>query len=174
MYNGLVKRFGKGGVADVMLVSPQVYELRDGPRDTELYWDADGGSHGERNWKWGGNSTADLDASLSSFEVLDEVLQTLADATAYPRLKRIVVAGHSAGGANSLPATEAIEKSALAAAGALRPSTRAVATAPRCESPLPPSVEHAVSAAVKRKAPAHAGMHDLKHMKNRSMIKIGG
>ena len=31
-----------------------------------------------------------------------------------------------------------------------------------------------VSAAVKRKAAAHAGMHDLKHMKNRSMIKIGG
>jgi hypothetical protein len=31
-----------------------------------------------------------------------------------------------------------------------------------------------VSAAVKRKAPAHAGMHDLKHVKNRSMIKIGG
>jgi cyclic pyranopterin phosphate synthase len=31
-----------------------------------------------------------------------------------------------------------------------------------------------VSAAVKRKAPKHAGMHDLKHLKNRSMIKIGG
>ena len=31
-----------------------------------------------------------------------------------------------------------------------------------------------VSAAVKRKVAAHAGMHDLKHMKNRSMIKIGG
>jgi cyclic pyranopterin phosphate synthase len=31
-----------------------------------------------------------------------------------------------------------------------------------------------VSAAVKRKAAAHAGMHDLKNLKNRSMIKIGG
>jgi cyclic pyranopterin phosphate synthase len=36
------------------------------------------------------------------------------------------------------------------------------------------SLMRTVSAAVKRKAPAHAGMHDLKHVKNRSMIKIGG
>ena len=98
MFNGLVKRFGASGASSILLVSPQVYELRDGPLPTELYWDANGGHHGERNWKWGGNSSADLSASISTFSVLDEIVATMLDKTLYPHLSRVLVAGHSAGG----------------------------------------------------------------------------
>ena len=69
-----------------------------GPLPTELYWDANGGHHGERNWKWGGNSSADLSASISTFSVLDEIVATMLDKTLYPHLSRVLVAGHSAGG----------------------------------------------------------------------------
>ena len=59
-----------------------------GPLPTELYWDANGGQHGERNWKWGGNSSADLSASISTFSVLDEIVATMLDKTLYPHLER--------------------------------------------------------------------------------------
>ena len=98
-----VRRAGLGATA--LVFAPQVYEAADAGLDAarELWWDAsdDDGlddARGARDWKWGGNSTAELGASLSTFSVLDELVGALADAAAYPRLARVVVAGHSAGG----------------------------------------------------------------------------
>jgi hypothetical protein len=68
----------------------------DGPTSTELYWDSNAGA--ARNWKWGGNSSASLAASLSSFSVLDEMVTLMQDRRLYPRLHSIIIAGHSAGG----------------------------------------------------------------------------
>jgi pimeloyl-ACP methyl ester carboxylesterase len=47
-------------------------------------------------WRGGGAATNSKDAS--SFHVADELLKKLADRRTFPNLKRIVVAGHSAGG----------------------------------------------------------------------------
>ena len=89
--------------ASVLVFAPQIFEAGDAGLDeaTMLWWgaSADDGvepDRGERDWHWGGNSTADLAASMSSFQVLDEVVAALE--AAYPALERVVVAGHSAGG----------------------------------------------------------------------------
>ena len=95
-YNALRKRFGDAAMGTILLVSPQVYEPQDGPARDELFWDAS--SAAARNWKWGGNSSATLRASISSFSVLDELLHTMLDPSLYPNLAQLVVAGHSAGG----------------------------------------------------------------------------
>merc|ERR1711865_492267 len=50
------------------------------------------------NWKWGGNSTEKLAASISSFETLDEMVTILMQRSLYPKLRKIIFAGHSAGG----------------------------------------------------------------------------
>jgi len=113
MYNGLLKHFGSASIGTVLLVSPQIYELSDGPSSAELYWDPRSGGTPDRNWAWGGNSSAALDASLASFSVLDEMLATMMDKALYPRLSRLLVAGHSAGG-------QIVQRYALASA--LQPS----------------------------------------------------
>ncbi len=82
--------------ARFLLVSPQVYVLSDGPSPTELYWDSRG--QPDRDWAWGGNSSASLAASVSSFAVLDTIVGVMTDAALYPKLRAVLVAGHSAGG----------------------------------------------------------------------------
>mmetsp|Transcript_32030 Transcript_32030/g.83842 ORF Transcript_32030/g.83842 Transcript_32030/m.83842 type:complete len:396 (+) Transcript_32030:152-1339(+) len=116
MYNGVLKRFGseKHGANQVLLASPQIYEQSDGPSSSELYWDATGSA--DRNWKWGGNSTASLSASISSFSVLDEMIGVMMNSTLYPNLKKVLVAGHSAGG-------QIVQRYALASAADPVPGT---------------------------------------------------
>lgn len=97
MWNGLRKRFGVA-VDTVLLVAPQVYEARDKPANDELFWDGRGGGNPDRDWAWGGNSSASLAASLSSFSTLDQIVSTMMNATLHPNLKAVYVAGHSAGG----------------------------------------------------------------------------
>ncbi|KAH8066114.1 hypothetical protein JL722_521 [Aureococcus anophagefferens] len=65
-------------------ISGAIYEAGDAGLDeaTMLWWgaSADDGvepDRGERDWHWGGNSTAELGASLSSFSVLDEIIEAL-------------------------------------------------------------------------------------------------
>lgn len=88
-----------------LVIGPQIYEFGDDglDPDTMIWWNenSDDGiveDGGERDWKWGGNSTSELPFSISTFSVLDEILLTLADINRYPNLQRIVLAGHSAGG----------------------------------------------------------------------------
>lgn len=62
---------------EAVVWAPQVFEAGDPGQDTTkcLWWgdsddegvDADGG---ERDWKWGGNSTEEFPASVSAFQVL--------------------------------------------------------------------------------------------------------
>lgn len=93
-----------GSLESTLVVAPQIYEPGDdGLDDTMLYWsessddgvDPDGGAE---DWKWGGNSTNELPASISTFSVYDEMVVKLADRNLYPNIRRIVLAGHSAGG----------------------------------------------------------------------------
>ena len=85
----------------------QVFEIGDEFLDIDhhIWWDSDGLDDdgldplfGEYNWKWGGESTRNLPETISTFKVLDEMIETLRDPELYPILERILVAGHSAGG----------------------------------------------------------------------------
>lgn len=60
--------------------------------DDEVYWDR------SRGWKQGDRSSRDFDRRISSFAVLDAVLDRLGDGDAFANLGVIVIAGHSAGG----------------------------------------------------------------------------
>ena len=60
--------------------------------EREVYW---GGSN---HWKRGNLSTSRYKDRISSFEVIDEMLENLSDAKRFPNLKKIIIAGHSAGG----------------------------------------------------------------------------
>jgi len=99
-----VLRAGRS-LGDTMVIGPQIYFPGDDglDEDVHIWWDEssdDGGdaNDGARDWKWGGNSTSELDFSISTFQVLDEMLLTLAKKSLYPNLERVVFAGHSAGG----------------------------------------------------------------------------
>jgi len=63
--------------------------------DRVLFWTS-------RNWKRGGSSEDTCanprPITLSSFTVMDRILERLADPVLYPELTEIVVAGHSSGG----------------------------------------------------------------------------
>jgi len=90
---------------ETMVIGPQIYEPGDDGLDesVHIWWDtsSDDGlvaEDGERDWKWGGNSSSELPSSISTFSVLDEMLLTLANKDLYPNLQRVVFAGHSAGG----------------------------------------------------------------------------
>lgn len=98
IYNSVVETFGKA-FADkkVVIFAPQVYYPEDKPADKELFWDPQGVTDSS-SWSWGGNSTGSVSASLSSFEVIDELLGEVSNKARFPHLKKIVVAGHSSGG----------------------------------------------------------------------------
>ena len=67
------------------------------PGNDLLYW-----TGGNQDWPWGGLSgdTGDhpRDFRISSFTVLDRILETVCDRSLFPNLKKILIAGHSAGG----------------------------------------------------------------------------
>lgn len=76
-----------------VLVTPQFLTARDvaahNLTDNILSW-------GEDDWKVG-KPSKDV-ASISSFQVVDEIFHRLANRAIFPNLKTIVLAGHSAGG----------------------------------------------------------------------------
>jgi hypothetical protein len=59
----------------------------------ELNWQCD---VQRRDWRAGGDSTSD--PTLASFDALDALLGRIVQSDAFPNLKSVVVAGHSAGG----------------------------------------------------------------------------
>jgi hypothetical protein len=87
-----------GSLESTLVICPQVYEPGDEGLNmsTMIWWTND--EIGDRNWKWGGNSTVNLAARISTFSVYDEMTLKIADPNLHPNLKRIVFAGHSAGG----------------------------------------------------------------------------
>lgn len=92
MHAGVRKRLVTDeAVRQVLFVSPNVYLPEDSPAPNELYWDT-------YAWDRGDDSTADAEKSLSLFRVLDEMVQAMMDKDSYPKLTRVVLIGHSAGG----------------------------------------------------------------------------
>lgn len=79
-------------LADTLVISPQFVEKSDiantNVRPQTLYWD----SH------WPGGSDALAPAPISTYDVFDAMIARLSDARRFPKLREIVIAGHSAGG----------------------------------------------------------------------------
>ncbi len=78
--------------ANTIVISPQFVEREDlaghnvSPRT--LYWDS----------KWPGGSPAVAPAPISTYAVFDAMIARLADKRYFPKMREIVLAGHSAGG----------------------------------------------------------------------------
>ncbi len=111
--NVLAAAFLAGALEDTVIVSPRfasneeslpggssggnsVAAARAIPRDVlatnELNWIS---QFGGRHWNAGGVA---INANVTSYEVIDEILRRLARKDAFPNLKSIVIAGHSSGG----------------------------------------------------------------------------
>jgi len=73
---------------DTVVIAPHMIDRTDRAEPNEIAWQA--------SWRTGGPAVAD--ASLSSFDFVDEILRKLARKSVFPNLTRIVVTGHSAGG----------------------------------------------------------------------------
>ena len=78
-----------GLLENTLVISPNFREESDAS-DTELFWGND--------WREGADS-GNSDADVSSFSVLDKIIDYLSDQDKFPNLKKIVIAGHSSGAA---------------------------------------------------------------------------
>jgi len=91
----LAAAFLGNALDDTIVISPRIASAQGGCHDplaeNEVSWSCGGDS-----WRSGGTS-ASTD-KLTSFDFVDELLRKLAKRDAFPNLKAIVVAGHSAGG----------------------------------------------------------------------------
>eukprot|EP00932_Pfiesteria_piscicida_P000926 SRR837773.10906.p1 GENE.SRR837773.10906~~SRR837773.10906.p1 ORF type:complete len:604 (-),score=130.86 SRR837773.10906:91-1902(-) len=80
----------------VLLIVLKWHYLVDMPIATDVWWNS---SKPWGSWMAGGHSSEDSGATISSFSVIDEFLVYLADnREKYPKLKEILLMGHSAGG----------------------------------------------------------------------------
>jgi pimeloyl-ACP methyl ester carboxylesterase len=83
--------FLAGAMDDAVVIAPRFVACADKPQPDEVLWSCSGDS-----WRSGG--AASSHPELSSFDLMDRILRTLANKTTFPNLASIVVAGHSAGG----------------------------------------------------------------------------
>jgi pimeloyl-ACP methyl ester carboxylesterase len=88
--------FLAGALEDTVVIAPRIASrdgegCRDELAGNEVSWPCAGDS-----WRSGGQATNN--DKLTSFDLMDEILRKLARKEAFPNLKAIVVAGHSAGG----------------------------------------------------------------------------
>ena len=93
--NALASAFLGNALEDTVVISPRIASNDRGCQDT-LAANEVSYSCGGDSWRSGG--TASSNEKLTSFDFIDEVLRKLAGKKAFPNLKHIVVAGHSAGG----------------------------------------------------------------------------
>ena len=96
--HALAAAFLAGGLERTVVIAPRFASSGDGAcRDAvaaqETRWTCEGG---RESWRTGGNAVND--PAVASFDVVDAILRTLARKDAFPGLRHIVVAGHSAGG----------------------------------------------------------------------------
>jgi len=78
-----------GNLENTLIISPY-FKDEANAGEGELFWD--------NNWREGGNS-ANNDTNISSFTVLDQIVDYLANAERFPNLKEIKFTGHSSGAA---------------------------------------------------------------------------
>lgn len=76
-----------------LIIAPQFNTAQEGPLPNEHFWS-------KESWPSGGLSEDEKDETkrLSSFALVDLLFAELADTKRFPKLQRIVLAGHSAGG----------------------------------------------------------------------------
>ena len=82
-----------GSIDETLVIAPSFFT----PGDTNKHALEGMPLWSERSWGAGRNAT-NWPLPLSSFQVVDDLLHALADRTRFPRLERITIAGHSAGG----------------------------------------------------------------------------
>ena len=91
--SSLAAAFLAAALEDTELIVPHIASAAGSCKDQlapdEVSWNC-------ASWRTGGASVAD--DKLTTFDMADEILRTLARKDAFPNLKVIVVAGHSAGG----------------------------------------------------------------------------
>src|SRR5258705_6968891 len=91
----LAAAFLAGALDDTIVISPRFASKDAGCADmlapNEVSWSCNGDS-----WRSGGVATSDK--ALTSYDFADEILRKLARKDVFPNLRRIVFAGHSAGG----------------------------------------------------------------------------
>jgi pimeloyl-ACP methyl ester carboxylesterase len=87
--------FLAGALDDSVVISPRIASAAGSCHDTlapnEVSWSCTGDS-----WRSGGSAVTHPE--LTSFDFVDQILKKLANKNAFPNLRAIVVAGHSAGG----------------------------------------------------------------------------
>ena len=101
----LAGAFLSGTLDDTLIVAPR-FASNSGSPGNETGDCHDPLASGEANWicdsarpdTWRSGGTAIDDKTLSSFDVMDEIVRRIARKDVFPNLKTIVVAGHSAGG----------------------------------------------------------------------------
>lgn len=75
---------------DTLLMAPNFRTLDDAPAANEHYWSSGG-------WKIGHKSLDDP-GRMSSFDVMNELVERACSTTTFPRLRSVAIIGHSAGG----------------------------------------------------------------------------
>jgi len=75
-----------------LILAPQFSIQGDSLQRNALYWDLNSA------WKIGNLSSKDHSPRISSFRVIDALIESLSDQKRFPNLKKIVIVGHSAGG----------------------------------------------------------------------------
>ena len=94
----LAAAFLAGGLENTVVVSPRFASnncetsAADTVAEREALWQCDGPAR----WTAGGNAINNV--GVTSFDVADEILKSLARRESFPNLQAIVLAGHSAGG----------------------------------------------------------------------------
>ena len=83
--------FLAGVLGNTIVIAPRFPAGQDTAASNEAVWPSRGDS-----WRSGGMSTSN--PTLSSFDLADEILRTVANKKTFPNLSKIVVTGHSAGG----------------------------------------------------------------------------
>lgn len=83
--------FLAGALENTMVLAPRFAAGKDTVATNEILW-----PEGGTSWRAGGMSPTAQ--TVSSFDVADDLIKTLADKKRFPNLRKIVIAGHSAGG----------------------------------------------------------------------------
>ncbi len=80
-----------GALESTIILAPRFAAANDKVAENEVLW-----PEREGNWRSGGALATN--PSYGSFDLMDDLLRTLANKRTFPNLTKIVVAGHSAGG----------------------------------------------------------------------------
>jgi len=83
--------FLAGALDNTIILAPRFAAGNDKVAENEVLWP-------ERDGNWRSGGALATNASYGSFDLMDDLLRTLANKKVFPNLTKIVVAGHSAGG----------------------------------------------------------------------------